>query len=150
MSILTVSKSWRSCICHFASSLTDNMVSENVYAHAVNVCQRFSIWTLVEYSNLYLKTDVLLLYCRRFLKISATIASWIMGSTPHIIITPYRTSCEMSGCKTHGCKIWTANRHWHDHVYRAWYTRWFESVFEQLCVSQQYAYRHKIESVLMY
>jgi len=70
-----------------------------------------------------------------------------MGSTPHIIITPYRTSCETSDCKTHGCKIWTANRHWHDHVYRVWYTRWFE--FEQLCVSQQYEYRHKIESVLI-
>jgi len=45
----------------FYSSLTGDTVSEDNYAHAVNMWQRFSIRTFGEYSDLYLKTDVLLL-----------------------------------------------------------------------------------------
>jgi len=45
----------------FYSSLTGDTVSEDYYMYAVNVWQRFFIRILGEYSDLYLKTDVLLL-----------------------------------------------------------------------------------------
>lgn len=45
----------------FYSSLTDSIVSHEDYKHAENVWRHFNCQNMEDYSNLYLKTDVLLL-----------------------------------------------------------------------------------------
>ncbi|KAL6445456.1 hypothetical protein ACFW04_000796 [Cataglyphis niger] len=45
----------------FYSSLTGDIVSDSDYAHAIKIWERFRVETLGDYSDLYLKTDVLLL-----------------------------------------------------------------------------------------
>jgi len=100
----------------FYSSLTDYTVSENAYAHAVNVCrcQWFFGHSVNTATYIWKQTY----YCwSTSLKISATVASRVMGSTPHII-TSYTLHVGRY-VKAYGCKIWTAHRHWHDHIYRA-------------------------------
>jgi len=69
-----MSKNWKIHVYLRAnrfSSLMGNTVSESDYAHAINVWQRFSIRTLDEYSDTYLKTDCWPI----FLRIFATVAS---------------------------------------------------------------------------
>lgn len=48
-------------IKYFFSKLTESNISEKQYDHAMNVWKAFNIKTLGEYSDLYMKTDILLL-----------------------------------------------------------------------------------------
>jgi len=69
----------------FYSSLTGDNVSEDNYAHAVNVWQRIFIRTLGEYSDLYLNTQMSCCW-QIFLKTFAVVVSRVTGSIPRIII----------------------------------------------------------------
>ncbi|XP_063538051.1 uncharacterized protein LOC134747347 [Cydia strobilella] len=48
-------------ISDFYSALTDSCITDEDYQHAQNVWTHFNCKTMLDYSNLYLKTDVLLL-----------------------------------------------------------------------------------------
>ncbi|XP_050513837.1 uncharacterized protein LOC126889531 [Diabrotica virgifera virgifera] len=47
----------------FYSSLTNESISKDMYQHAQNVWQSFDIKNILEYSLLYMKTDIMLLTC---------------------------------------------------------------------------------------
>ncbi|CAG9833236.1 unnamed protein product [Diabrotica balteata] len=47
----------------FSSSLSGEHISKNMYHHAQNVWQSFGIKNILEYSMLYMKTDIMLLTC---------------------------------------------------------------------------------------
>ncbi|XP_072390323.1 uncharacterized protein [Diabrotica undecimpunctata] len=47
----------------FYSSLSGEHISKNMYHHAQNVWQSFGIKNILEYSMLYMKTDIMLLTC---------------------------------------------------------------------------------------
>ena len=54
---------------HFFSKLNNEDISDENYNHAVQIWNHFKIKTLGEYSDMYLKIDVLLLTDTVFLKI---------------------------------------------------------------------------------
>jgi len=116
----------------FYSSLTGDTVSEDNYAHVVNVWQRFSIRTLGEYSGLYLKTNVLLLadIFKNFR--DSCIASYGLDPTYYYTLPGFTWNVI-----TYKYKFWIAYWYWHGHVRWPRYTRRSESMFRQVRAGQQ-------------
>jgi len=108
----------------FYSSLTDETVSDDDYQHATNIWRRFCIETFGDYSDLYLKTDVLLL-ADVFENFRDTcIQSYGLDVLLHftgIYVGRY--------VEIHRYSIRIAHRHRYGDVCGTWYTQWFKSIF---------------------
>ena len=109
----------------FYSSLTDETTSDDDYQHATNVWQRFRIETLGDYSDLYLKTDVLLL-ADVFENFRDTcIESYGLDPTYYYTLPGYT----WNAMKYTDIRFELLTRHRYGDVCGTWYTRWFKSMF---------------------
>ena len=65
--------------CAFFSSLKNECISEKDYSHAINILNTFKNNVMGDYTDLYLKTDVLLLsiiaYTKKYLQ-----SDWLRGA----------------------------------------------------------------------
>ena len=114
----------------FYSSLTSDTVSESDYAHAVNVCQRFFIRTLGEYnSDLYLKTDVLLLADVFENFRNSCITSYGLGPAYYYTLLDFTWNAMLK----HTCVKFELLTDIDGHVHRTQYTWKFEPMFKQIC-----------------
>jgi len=119
----------------FYSLLTSDTVSDSDYAHAAKVWQRFFIQTLGEYSDLYLKTDVLLLADIFENFRDSCVTSYGLDPAYYYTLPGFYIRRDV---KTYARQFWTAYRHRHSHVRQRRYMRRFESMLrQQIRASQQ-------------
>jgi len=119
----------------FYNSLIGDTISESDYAHAPNVRKWFFIRTLGEYSNRYLKTDVLLLADFIFKNFRNSCVCKLQSRSRALHITWFHVGRNV---KTYAHKIWVAHWHWCGHVYRARYTWWSQSMFRYVQANNKY------------
>jgi len=108
----------------FYSSLTSDTVFESDYA---SMCGSDSAFELGEYSDLYLKIDILLLADVFENFRNSCITSY--GLRVLLYTTGFYVGCDV---KSYTCKIRTSFRHRHGHVHRTAYTWKFEPIFKQI------------------
>ncbi|KYN03419.1 hypothetical protein ALC62_05737, partial [Cyphomyrmex costatus] len=115
--------------------LTGDTVSESDYAHVVNIWKRFFVRTLGEYSDLYLKTDVLFLadVFENFRK--NRVASYNLDPA-HYFTLPGFTWDAMLKHTLVKFELLTAHRHRYDH--RARYMRRSQLMFQQIQTNNKY------------
>ena len=87
-------------------------------AYAVNVWQQFSVQILGEYSDLYLKTDVLLANIFENFR-DKCIENYGFDSAYYYTLLGFMERY----AETYTRKFWIAHWHRYGDVYRAWYTR---------------------------